>query len=103
MSHNNPLLTKPMKIYLKKFGSILISRPAGKEAFLALQPTIIDFSSDKKVEIDFEGVSVLTPSWADEFVTPLVNRFQNSTLLNTENPSVKATLETLKKSRNAEA
>ncbi len=88
-----------MKIYLKKFGSVLISRPAGKEAYLALQPTVKELGPDEKIEIDFEGVSVLTPSWADEFVTPLVKQFQNSILLNTENPSVKATLETLRKSR----
>ncbi|PIZ75336.1 DUF4325 domain-containing protein [Candidatus Peregrinibacteria bacterium CG_4_10_14_0_2_um_filter_38_24] len=87
-----------MKIYLKKFGTTLISRPAGKEAFLALQPSINETPTDRKIEIDFEGVSVLTPSWADEFITPLSNQ-HNVTLLNTENPSVKATLETLKKSQ----
>lgn len=88
-----------MTIYLKKFGSVLISRPAGKEAYLAIQPTMKNCDKDEKMEIDFEGVSVLTPSWADEFVTPLVKQFQNSILLNTGNPSVKATLETLKKFR----
>ncbi|MBI4235607.1 STAS-like domain-containing protein [Candidatus Peregrinibacteria bacterium] len=91
-----------MKIYLKKFGTILISRPAGKEAFLSLQPLTTDVKLGEKIEIDFEGVSVLTPSWADEFVTPLKNNFgDNVVLLNTENPSVKATLETLRKSRAA--
>lgn len=89
-----------MKIYLKKFGTTLISRPAGKEAFLALQPTIKKINSNEKIEIDFKGVAVLTPSWADEFITPLRDRYKkNIILLNTENPSVKATLETLKKSR----
>lgn len=88
-----------MKIYLKKFGTVLISRPAGKEAYLAIQPTIKDYGPDEKIEIDFEGVSVLTPSWADEFVTPLTNNHKNVGLFNTENPSVGATLETLRKSR----
>lgn len=87
-----------MKIYLKKFGTTLISRPAGKEAFLALQASMKEINNDEKIEIDFEGVAVLTPSWADEFITPLANRYK-MTLLNTENPSVKATLETLKKSK----
>ena len=87
-----------MKIDLKKFGKILISRPAGKEALLSLQSVIKKMAPDEKIEIDFEGVSVLTPSWADEFVTPL-GRGREVALLNTENPSVKATLETLRKSR----
>lgn len=90
-----------MKIYLKKFGTTLISRPSGKEAFLVFQSSIKDLDINEKIEIDFEGVSVLTPSWADEFITPLTNKFKNNVLLNTENPSVKATLETLKKSRAA--
>ncbi len=89
-----------MQIYLKKFGTTLISRPAGKEAFLALQPSIKNLNSNEKIEIDFEGVAVLTPSWADEFVTPLTNQYKEKIiLLNTENSSVKATLETLKKSK----
>lgn len=90
-----------MKIYLKKFGTTLISRPAGKEAFMALKATMLEADPGEKVEIDFEGVAVLTPSWADEFITPLKHQFKNVTLLNTDNPSVKATLETLKKSRAA--
>lgn len=90
-----------MKIDLKKFGTTLISRPTGKEAFLAFQSSIKDLDINEKIEIDFEGVSVLTPSWADEFITPLTNKFKNTVLLNTKNPSVKATLETLKKSRAA--
>lgn len=89
-----------MKIYLKKFGTTLISRPAGKEAFLAIQSSIKEVSPNEKIEIDFEGVAVLTPSWADEFITPLINTHKEKVaLLNTQNPSVIATLETLKKSR----
>lgn len=90
-----------MRIQLKKFGNTLISRPAGKEAFLALQPSIKDLlKSDENIEIDFEGVLVLTPSWADEFITPLSNQFKKRVLLeNTTNPSVKASLETLEKAR----
>lgn len=89
-----------MRIYLKKFGTTLISRPAGKEAFLAIQSSMKEVSLNEKIEIDFEGVAVLTPSWADEFITPLINASKEKVvLLNTQNPSVIATLETLKKSR----
>ncbi len=89
-----------MIIHLKKFGDTLISRPAGKEAFLILQPSVEKIKNNEKIEIDFEGVSVLTPSWADEFITPLSDQFKGQVILkNTKNPSVKATLETLEKSR----
>lgn len=89
-----------MEIYLKKFGTTLISRPAGKEAYLALQPSMKNLNRDESIIIDFDGVMVLTPSWADEFVTPLERTYgKRVSFLHTENPSVKATLETLRKSR----
>lgn len=43
-----------MRIEMKKFGDVLTSRPAGKEAFLAIRPTLDP--DVKTVEIDFEGV-----------------------------------------------
>ena len=85
-----------MIINLKKFGTVLVSRPTGKEAWLAFQPTLNDVQEDEEVRVDFSDVAVLTPSWADEFLTPLHNRFPgNGRLINTENASVKATLATL--------
>ncbi|MBU0732108.1 STAS-like domain-containing protein [Patescibacteria group bacterium] len=89
-----------MNIYLKKFGTTLVSRPAGKEAWLALQPNLKELEENEKIIIDFKGVAVLTPSWADEVVSPLKDNFQNQiSLINTENPSVQATLTTLKKAK----
>lgn len=89
-----------MRIFLKKFGAVLVSRPAGKEAFLALQPMLKDAKNNEKFEIDFEGVAVLTPSWADEFITPLFDQHgKNIALINAENSSVKATLKTLEKAK----
>jgi len=85
-----------MIINLKKFGTVLVSRPTGKEAWLAFQPTLNDVQEDEEVRVDFSDVAVLTPSWADEFLTPLHNRFPGKVrLINTENASVKATLATL--------
>lgn len=89
-----------MLINVKNFGTVLVSRPAGKEAYLSLQSLIKDLSENENLEIDFEGVSVLTPSWADEFITPLQDTYKNRILLlNTENPSVKASLKTLEKAK----
>ncbi|EKE15478.1 MAG: hypothetical protein ACD_12C00004G0003 [uncultured bacterium] len=81
-----------MNIEIKKFGITLVSRPAGKEAWLAFQPVLNEIKSDEKILVDFAGVIVLTPSWADEFLTPLKQKFKQVNLINTNNPSVKATL-----------
>lgn len=85
-----------MIIQLKKFGITLVSRPSGKEALLAFGPMLNQIGENEEIIIDFEGVIVLTPSWADEFLTPLSNRFgERIQLRNIENSSVKATLSIL--------
>ena len=87
-----------MTISLKKFGITLVSRPSGKEAWLAFQPVLNEISPDEEIVVDFGEVVVLTPSWADEFLTPLYKRFNNRVKLhNIDNPSVTATLQILAK------
>lgn len=87
-----------MIIQLKNFGTTLVSRPSGKEAWLAFQPVLNQISSNEVIIVDFDGVVVLTPSWADEFLTPLHEKFQKRVELhNIDNPSVKATLAILEK------
>lgn len=87
-----------MNIELKKFGTTLVSRQAGKEAFLAFSPLLRNVKKNENIVINFEGVIVFTPSWADEFLTKIQENFPGKvTYINTENPSVKATLEILKK------
>jgi hypothetical protein len=86
-----------MRIELKKFGEILVSRPAGREAFLAMSAYVTkDLKEDEPIEIDFSEVKVLTPSWADEMITKIAEKFKNVKLLNTENATVQATLKTLR-------
>lgn len=86
-----------MRVELKKFGEVLISRPAGREAYLAMSAYITkNLNEDEIIEIDFSGVKVLTPSWADEVIIPLAQKFKNTKLLNAENSSVQATLKTLR-------
>ncbi len=83
-----------MKIELKKFGAILTSRPAGKDAYLSAKAYLLPSDQTEKIEIDFSGVAVLTPSWADEFITPLKKEYgERVVLLQNNNPSVKSTLE----------
>ncbi len=85
-----------MKIQLEKFGSTLTSRPAGKDAYAGFSSVLNTATADELIELDFSGVSSLSPSWGDEFLTPLLAKFGNRlTLVNTRNPSVSTTIETL--------
>ncbi|HUT96209.1 MAG TPA: DUF4325 domain-containing protein [Candidatus Paceibacterota bacterium] len=88
-----------MKLQLEKFGKTLISRELGSEAFKALQQTLSELSKDEELEIDFSGVLTLSPSWADEFLSPLFNLIGNRlVLLPSDNLSVHATLKILQES-----
>lgn len=85
-----------MKIELKKFGTTLISRQNGREAFAAFQPQLTALNENENLELDFDGVITFSPSWGDEFLSPLVRQYGSRVvLMNTSNPSVKATLELL--------
>lgn len=87
-----------MIIEVKKFGTTLVSRPSGKEAWLAFQPVLAAVPDNEEIIVDFAQVAVLTPAWADEFLTPLRSRFgKRVTLVNLDNASVKATLAILSK------
>jgi hypothetical protein len=93
-----------MKIKLVKFGNLLTSRQDGREALAAIAPQLKNLSENEIIEIDFEGVVTFTPSWADEFITNLIERFgKRVSLKNTDNPSVKATLNILERLRNSTA
>lgn len=85
-----------MNIELKKFGTTLISHQTGREAFSALQPFLQGVGKEEIVEVNFEGILTFSPSWGDEFLTPLLGMYGDKLILkNTENLSVQATLEIL--------
>jgi hypothetical protein len=77
-------------IQLKRFGIVLVSRPAGIEAFNAIRPTL---NPNIPIKIDFEDIITVTPSWLDEFLTHLAEYFDGKVeLLPTTNASVLAVL-----------
>ena len=87
-----------MKLQLEKFGKTLISRELGSEAFKAFQSILHEFPKNEKLEIDFSGVLTLSPSWADEFISPSFNELGDRLiLLASDNLSVQATLRILYK------
>ena len=85
-----------MKLQLEKFGKTLISRELGSEALKAFQPTLRELPKNEELEIDFSGVLTLSPSWADEFLSPLQNQLGDRLILSpSDNLSVHATLRIL--------
>ena len=75
-----------------------MSRPDGKEAHSAFLPILSATKENEDIVVDFAGVSVFSPSWGDEFLTPLQATFGECLMLkNTTNPSVALTISTLEK------
>lgn len=64
-----------MKLCVSKFGDLLISRPAGKEAALAAEAFISLSDPNETIDLDFSGVRVMAPSWLDEFINGLRSKF----------------------------
>jgi Fe-S cluster assembly iron-binding protein IscA len=86
-----------MEVKVSNFGDILMSRPAGREAFLKAKAYVFkDIKTDEIILLDFDKVKVLAPSWADEFIYGIQKDYVNEVqYINTENPSVKASLKTV--------
>lgn len=82
-----------MKIKLNKFGTTLISRQLGREAQAAFLPSLKTISADEKIVIDFDGINTFSPSWGDEFISPLLKKFgERLVLKKTDNLSVIETI-----------
>ena len=86
-----------MTFDVSKFGDVLVSRPAGRDAFLMAKAYIFNNLDDSdSLFLDFSKVKVLTPSWADEFITGLKKSYSNELkFINTQNESVSASLKTV--------
>jgi len=89
-----------MRIELKQYGQILTSRPAGREAALAMR-AYLKPKSKEKVELDFEGVLSMSPSWLDEVLTFLYEEYGRGRVvcLPSKNLSVKMALEILQEEK----
>lgn len=82
-----------MKIELQKFGMILTSRPAGRDAALVVRAYFKPLTDQEPIEIDFTGVKVMTPSWLDEFLQGLREAFGDRVhCLPSDNATVQASL-----------
>lgn len=97
----NLLEVLSITIHLKKFGRTLSARPYGQHAWLSIQPLLAKkISSKEKIFIDFSGISVLGPGWADEFISSLMEKYPGQvSLLPSDNKSVQLSLEFVTKNR----
>lgn len=87
-----------MIIVLKKFGDVLTSRQSGKEAYSAFLPTLKSLPDTEKLIIDFEDINTFSPSWGDEFITPIQKEYgERLTIKLSTNLSVLLTMTTLEK------
>lgn len=59
-----------MRIMLKQYGDILMSRPSGREAALAMKAHLRP-AAGERIELDFDGVVSVGPSWLDEVLRAL--------------------------------
>jgi len=69
-----------MKINLEiyKFGKILNSRPSGREAVLRARQIINGAKDIEKISLDLSEVDIITPSFADEFITGIKESYKGS-------------------------
>jgi hypothetical protein len=85
-----------MTVNIRNFGEVLMSRPAGREAFLMAKAYVFKDLKLDNIILDFNDVKMLAPSWADEFISGIKAEYPNTIqYVNTTNPSVKASLETV--------
>jgi hypothetical protein len=89
-----------MEIKLVKFGNTLVFRDRGREAFTAFEPELKGHPDSDGIILDFADVLTFSPSWGDEFLSPLFSRYGDKLILkNTSNTSVKATIDILEKTK----
>lgn len=86
-----------MIIEIKKFGDRLISRPEGRDAALVIRNQFLSKSNDIQIELNFDGIKVLTPSWLDEILQEIYKTHSKNNVIfsHTTNASVRVSLETV--------
>ncbi len=91
-----------MQIELKKFGTSLVSRESGHEALAAIQPELAEVKEEEQIEIIFEGLNNMSPSWGSEFIDNLIMKFGEDRVIleRTTNLAVLSTLEFLEEEVN---
>lgn len=91
-----------MKIEMKKFGNLLISRPAGRESLLVILSAFKPETTTELIELDFSDVLSVAPSWLDEVLTGLKREYGDRVIvLPSKNASLIASLRTIEEANTA--
>ena len=64
-----------MRIRIEKFGKVLVSRPAGREALLVMLSSFRPAGDTEPLELDFSDCLSIAPSWLDEVLTGLKKEY----------------------------
>ena len=64
-----------MRVEMVKFGKLLNSRPAGREAGLRIVQIVNGSVEKENIVLDFNDVDILTPSFADELLHFLWSKY----------------------------
>ena len=63
------------KAFLKSYGTFLFGRAEGAEAFAALEKNMRDMPEGEQLFFDFSDITMLAPSWCDEFFGEAVEKY----------------------------
>jgi len=82
-----------MIVQMLKFNTVLNGRPSAKEVVLRIQQIVNGSAEKEDVVIDFNGVEILTPSFADELLHGLREKYgqEKVKIINTS-PAVSETI-----------
>ena len=83
-----------MTVQMIKFGKLLNGRPAGKEAALRIVQIINGSAGQEDIVLDFSEVEILTPSFADEVMHALADKY-GAKRIKTENTNTPTVVEVL--------
>ena len=85
-----------MRIEMRKFGTLLNGRTSGTEAALRLFQIVNSAEDNKTITLDFDGVEILTPSFADELISQTKKRYKDSKKLKFDNIETTVVKDTLR-------
>ncbi len=66
-----------MIIQMLKFNNVLNGRPTAREDFLRIVQIVNGSMEKENIILDFSGVEILTPSYADELLQELKEKYGN--------------------------
>lgn len=70
-----------MILEMQKFGKILNSRPAGREAVLRVNQIINGSQDVNDIILNFNEVEILSPSFADEFIKGIKKEYPDKEVI----------------------